>query len=238
MQHEFVPITTGIEAAISSHHRFTTDSVLLARFSFPEKRERVAEFCCGCGAISLLWFGEGEAPPKSAVGFEIMEEAVELFSLSIEKNKLAEKLKVVKADLKDYKNIPELPCGGFDLVVCNPPYFGVGYGEGARQTARQETELDIWAVCRAAAYALKFGGRFCACFKPQRLPDLIEAMRQSKIEPKTLRPVLARAGEAPHLVLVEGRLGGKPQLNWQRALILHETDGSFTKEYREIYRMR
>ena len=54
MQYQFIPITSGIEAAISEQHRFTTDSVLLARFSAPRKTERVAEFCAGCGA-QLKW---------------------------------------------------------------------------------------------------------------------------------------------------------------------------------------
>ena len=238
MQYQFMPITNGIEAAVSEVHRFTTDSVLLARFSSPRKNERVAEFCSGCGAIPLMWFGEGETPPKSVCGFEIMEEASELFSLSIEKNGLREKVTAVCADLREYKSIKELPHAGFDLVVCNPPYFEAGFGSGQRQTARQEPQLDIYEVCRAAAYALKFGGRFCVCFKPQRLPDLFEAMRQSKIEPKTIRQVVPRKGEQPHLVLVEGKLGAKPQLNWLPELALYDESGEFAEEYREIYRMR
>ena len=238
MQYQFMPITNGIEAAVSDEHRFTTDSVLLARFSSPRKNERVAEFCSGCGAISLMWFGEGETPPKSVCGFEIMEEASKLFSLSIEKNNLAETVSAVCADLREYKSIKELPHAGFDLVVCNPPYFEAGFGSGQRQTARQETQLDIYTVCKAAAYALKFGGRFCVCFKPQRLPDLFEAMRQSKIEPKTIRQVVPKKGEQPHLVLVEGKLGAKPQLNWLPELALYDENGEFAEEYREIYRMR
>ena len=238
MQYEFIPLTNKIEAAISQQHRFTTDSVLLARFSAPKKSERAAEFCCGCGAISLMWFGDGEIHPNQVVGFELMQEAVNLFNLSIEKNGLADSIQAVNCDLKNYKQIPQLESGTFDLVVCNPPYFEEGFGQGARKTARQETDLDIFEVCSAAAYALKYGGRLCICFKPQRLPDLFEAMRRSKIEPKTVRPVLVRAGEAPHLMLVEGRRGGKPQLNWQPALVLYDNNGEYTKEYREIYRMR
>ena len=167
-----------------------------------------------------------------------MEEAHALFDLSIEKNSLSDRVKAVCCDLNQYKSVPELVCGGFDLVVCNPPYFESGYGGGARQIARQETELDIFAVCRAAAYALKYGGRLCVCFKPQRLADLLEAMRQSKIEPKTIRLVLSKEDEAPYLVLVEGKRGANPQLNWKPALILRNPDGSFTEEYRDIYRMR
>ena len=238
MAHTFISLARGISAAISAQHRFTTDSVLLARFAAPRATEIAAEFCCGCGAVTLLWFGEGETPPASTVGVELVPEAAQLFSLSVAKNKLQDRITVVCADLKDYKNIPELVPNAFDLVVCNPPYFEAGYGQGPRQTARQETAVSIGEVCAAASRALRYGGRFCVCFKPQRLPDLFEAMRAAGIEPKRIRPVLVRQSQPPHLLLVEGRLGGNRQLDWLPAWVLQSDDGSFSGDYHEIYRMR
>lgn len=238
MEHSFIPLTHGITAAISDEHRFTTDSVLLARFAAPRTTDMAVELCCGCGAVTLLWFGEGEVSPRHVVGVELLPQAVELFSLSVEKNSLSEKIEVVCADLKEYKNVPALVANGFDLVVCNPPYFEAGYGKGARQTARQETDVGVADICAAAARALRYGGRFCVCFKPQRLPDLFQALRAVNLEPKRIRPVLVRTGETPHLFLVEARLGGNCQLDWLPALCLENEDGSPSKEYREIYRMR
>ncbi|MFV0496919.1 MAG: tRNA1(Val) (adenine(37)-N6)-methyltransferase [Candidatus Fimivivens sp.] len=238
MAHTFIPLTHGIAAAISNMHRFTTDSVLLARFAAPHADDKVAELCCGCGAITLLWFGEGEVSPRHVVGVELMAQAAALFSLSVEKNNLANRISVICADIKHFKSITLLAANAFDLVVCNPPYFQAGYGGGARQTARQETDLTISDVCRAAGHALRYGGRFCVCFKPQRLPDLFEAMRAAGLEPKRIRPVLTRPDQAPHLFLVEARRGGKRQLDWLPALILQNPDGTPSAAYREIYRMR
>lgn len=238
MAQSFIPLTHGITAAISDIHRFTTDSILLARFATPRADETAAELCCGCGAITLLWFGEGEISPCHVVGVELLAEAAALFERSVEKNNLSQRITVVCADLKDYKNIPALEANAFDLVVCNPPYFKAGYGGGARQTARQETSLDIFDICAAAARALRYGGRFCVCFKPQRLPDLFEAMRAAGLEPKRIRPVLARPGHTPHLFLAEARRGGNRQLDWLPALCLQNSDGTPSAEYCEIYRMR
>ncbi|HWP52309.1 MAG TPA: methyltransferase, partial [Clostridia bacterium] len=126
----------------------------------------------------------------------------------------------------------------FDLVVCNPPYFKMGHGGGARQTARQETVLDIFDVCAAAGRSLRYGGRFCVSFKPQRLPDLFQAMRAARLEPKRIRPVLAQPGKPPHLFLVEARRGGNRQLDWLPALCLKNSDNTPSTEYCEIYRMR
>lgn len=234
----FIPLTHGITAAISDAHRFTTDSVLLSHFAAPRADETAAELCCGCGAVTLLWFGEGETPPKRVVGFELIPEAAALFERSIEKNKLQQRVTVVCADLKDYKNIPQLCANAFDLAVCNPPYFKAGHGRGARQTARQETALDIFGVCAAAGRALRWGGRFCVCFRPQRLPDLFQAMRAAGLEPKRIRPVLARPDDPPQLFLLEARRGGNPQLDWLPPLRLQNADGAPSAEYREIYKMR
>lgn len=238
MSQSFIPLTHGITAAISETHRFTTDSVLLARFAAPRADEFAAEFCCGCGAVTLLWFGENETAPRHVTGVELLAEAAALFSLSVEKNGLSQHISVICADLKDYKNIPALAANSFDLVVCNPPYFKAGHGAGARQTARQETDLDIFDVCAAAGRVLRYGGRFCVCFKPQRLPDLFAAMRAAALEPKRIRPVLARPGHVPHLFLVEARRGGNRQIDWLSALCLQNADGSPSAEYCEIYRMR
>lgn len=238
MPQSFIPLTHGITAAISDEHRFTTDSVLLARFAAPRTDDMVAELCCGCGAVTLLWFGEGEAAPRRVVGVELSAQAAALFSLSVKKNNLADRISVTCADLKDYKNIPALCANAFDLVVCNPPYFRVGHGGGVRQTARQETDLEIATVCAAAGRALRYGGRFCVCFKPQRLPDLFEAMRAAELEPKRIRPVLTQPGKAPQLFLVEARRGGNRQLDWLPPLYLQNSDKTPSAEYCKIYRMR
>lgn len=238
MAQSFIPLTHGITAVISDEHRFTTDSVLLARFATPRAGDRVAELCCGCGAVTLLWFGKGEISPHHVVGVELSTEAAALFSLSVAKNNLSQRISVICADIKDYKSIPGLAANAFDLVVCNPPYFKAGHGGGARQTARQETDLDISDVCAAAGRALRYGGRFCVCFKPQRLPDLFEAMRAAGLEPKRIRPVLTQPGKTPHLFLAEARRGGNRQLDWLPALCLENSDGTPSAEYCEFYRMR
>ncbi|MFR5050551.1 MAG: hypothetical protein ACLTCP_04030 [Ruminococcus bicirculans (ex Wegman et al. 2014)] len=44
---------------------------------------------------------------------------------------------------------------------------------------------------------LKFGGRLCICNRPERLCDIMTAMRASGIEPKRLRTV-HKNPECPH----------------------------------------
>ncbi|HHY51707.1 MAG TPA: methyltransferase, partial [Clostridiales bacterium] len=71
------------------------------------------------------------------------------------------------------------------------------------------------------------------CQLPERLPDLLEAMRRHRIEPKRLRFVQERADTAPWLLLCEGRLGSKPFLQVEKPFLLRE-DGRENKEYKEL----
>ena len=90
-------------------------------------------------------------------------------------------------------------------------------------------------VCRAAAYLLRWGGSFCLVHKPERLVDLLCALRGNGLEPKRLRFVCKRAGAAPSLVLVEARRGGRPGLTMEAPLILQTADGAAAAEVDAIY---
>lgn len=228
----WMPLTKGLEIALSPAHRFTTDSVLLSDFAAPRATDRVVELCAGCGAVSLLWFTEGSIPPKSVIGWEISPEAAALFRQSVEKNRLAAAISVREGDLREKENFP---AGSADLVVCNPPYFPPAQGGGSRQMARQEVTASLSQVTGAAARLLRYGGRFAVCFPAGRLPDLFEALRANRLEPKKIRLVTTKPEQPPYLVLVEARAGGGKQLDWLPPLLLFDASGAATKEYQRIY---
>lgn len=233
---ELIQLVSDLRIAVSQRHRFTTDSVLLAGFSAPKGKEAAAELCCGCGAALLLWFAGPQPAPRRAVGVDIDPAAVALLEHSIAQNGLSARARALCADLR--RPIPDEAPGSFDLVACNPPYFSLGKNIGADAAARHETAVSIREVCRAAARLLRFGGRFCVCYRPARLVDLFCAMRAAAIEPKRMLPVAQRPGETPQLALVEGRLGGGVQLKLLAPAALENPDGTPSDFYRQMYRMR
>ena len=101
--------------------------------------------------------------------------------------------------------------------------------------ARAEISCSPEELCQAAAYLLRWGGSFCLVHKPERLTDLMCALRGAAIEPKRLRFVCKRAGSAPSLILLEGRRGGKPGLDIEPPLILQTETGASTPEVDAIY---
>lgn len=203
----------GVAVFTSRAHAFGADALLLAEFAAPRASDRAADLGTGCGIIPLFWF-RGENAPQSAVGVDIQPGAVEQLQRAIEASGLNDKLSALHADLRGLKG--QLPFGAFDLVTCNPPYRRAGAGiqssSASGRIARHETLCSVEDVCIAAKNLLKFKGRFCCCFPPDRLCDLFEAMRRNSLEPKRLRFVHKSSDAAPWLALVEGVRGAKPSL--------------------------
>lgn len=223
----------GVRACVSKEHSFSTDSLLLANFSAPRSANHACDLCSGSGIIPLLWFRGGG--PVSAAAVDVQSKAVELIKRSTEINELEHRLTPVLSDLRELKGV--LPAGAFDLVTCNPPYKAAGTGVLSMNTsdriARHEMLCTLEDCCAAASRLLRFGGRFCLCQLTERLPDVFEAMRRNKLEPKRVRFVQKDKNNAPRLVLVEGRRGSKPFLRADPTLMIYE-DGEFSEEMREI----
>ena len=229
------PLGAGRMLWVSDVHTFGTDAVVLADFAAPRARDRALDLGTGCGIIPLLWLSEEKT--SFVTGVDISPEACQLAMDSARENGWTVKFEVVNADMRKLRGM--LGSERYDLVTCNPPYFKDGSGyvspiEG-RADARSELTCTIEDVLAAAAQNLKYGGRFCLCHRPERLVDVLETMRNFKIEPKRLRFVEDTAGKAPWLILVEGKKGAKPSLSIEPPLVMKNADGTRTEEMRRIY---
>lgn len=105
-----------------------------------------------------------------------------------------------------------LPAGKFDLVVANPPYFSTGSGKSGG-SFRSEEFCTMKQLCAAAARLVKNGGRFALCHRPERLAELMCALREVGLEPKRLQLCAHSPEHPPFLVLVESVRQGKPGLD-------------------------
>lgn len=212
-----------------------TDTFLLSSLPRLKPGLRAVDLGCGTGLLGLLLLQR--QPDIAVTGIDIQPAAIRLAERAAAENGLADRLIFQTADLRDAKSL--FPTGGFDLAVCNPPYYppasGALSGDGARRTARSEVACTLEDVCRAASYLLRWGGSFCLVHKPERLTDLLYALRESGLEPKRLRFVCKTAGSAPSLVLAEARRGGRPGLTIEPPLILQTADGAPTAEVDAIY---
>lgn len=232
------PLGNGIRIIVSDLFRFSTDTIILADFAKPRKGIKAVDLGTGCGTIPLLWSRSDKTTSITAV--ELQPEGADMARRSVELNGL-DNISVVNADLKELKGV--LPFGSFDLVCCNPPYKESGTGiknpDGEKLLARHEEGCTIGDICLAAKNLLQFGGRFVMCQRPERLADVLEAMRSNDLEPKRLRFVQQRPEKPPKLFLVEGRRGGKKGGLVTKSTLFIESDemlgiyGSYKEGYLE-----
>ena len=235
------PLGNGVEIIVSDSYHFSTDTILLANFANPKKSDCVVELGTGCGTMPLLWTRDKIC--KEIVALDIQENAIDMLSRSIahnvkNDNNNCECITVLHSDLKDLKG--KLPFGHYNVVVCNPPYKLSGTGivnpEQEKLLARHEESCTLNDICEAASHLLQFSGRFCICQRPERLTDVMEAMRKFEIEPKRLRLVQQRLNKEPKLFLLEGRYkGNRGFMQVLPTLFIENEQGDFSDEMKEIY---
>ncbi len=218
-----------------SAFRFGMDAVLLADFTRPRKRERIADLGTGTGILSLL-MSQNE-PTASFEAVEIQPDMADMASRSVLMNDLEARIHVHNVDLRTAHET--LGKGTIDGIVCNPPY-GKQNGTLKSETetrliACHETDCTIADIAKASSALLRDKGRLWMVFPAPRLIELFDALRAEELEPKRLRMVCAKAEKAPYLVLAEAVKKARPSLLWLPPLIVYKKDGSPTEELRRIY---
>ena len=216
-----------------SGYCFTTDSVFLSAYVRASANEIVLEIGSGSGVISFLIAGKTEA--LEIVGIEVQKRLYEMSLRSLELNKLNDRIKFINGDIRTIKNV--LPAGSFDVVVSNPPY----------QISNSNNELSEKEICKtevlcslkdlvsATKRLLKYGGRFYAIIKANRLVDLISEMRVNQIEPKKLIPIQATIESDIDLCIIEGKRNGKPGFLTTKPIVIYDDRGNYTPETQDIY---
>ena len=188
---------------------FTSDSILLSRFTRVKKGDVVADFCAGSGIVGFNLYALNKDLLKSVSLFEMQKPLYDLSVKSIAENKLEDKFFAFNTRLQDLGREFD---GKFSLITCNPPYMAKGKGfiddKDFIAVCRTETSLSLEELVTAVARALKFGGRINLVHRADRLVEVITALKSNGIEPKRLQFVSGGKKE-PYLFLMEGVKGGK-----------------------------
>lgn len=220
---------------VSEDHRFGTDAFLLAHYAGVRSTSVVCDLCTGCGIIPLI-FCKNTAP-RLIYAVDIQEEAIGLLKKTADENGLS----YVRPLLCDLRSITQdvITYESVDIVTANPPYMtgGSGFMKGseAQAIARHELMCNIEDVCAAAAKLLKYGGLLKMCHRPERLADVICAMRANRIEPKSVTFVFNDINDKPWLFLISGKKGANPGMTVEKPMVLQNDDKSYTEEYTKLY---
>jgi tRNA1Val (adenine37-N6)-methyltransferase len=206
-----------------------TDALLLAAFIKPQKSASAADLGSGTGIISMLCARRKKFDKIYAV--ELQSDYADIIERNITLNKLGSVVTSVCADVRDISL-------KVDTAFSNPPYMKDKSGKPSdnpgRNAARREINGGIGDFCATAERILKYDGLFYVVYRPDRMVDLLCALRGHHLEPKRLAVVYADIASDPCLILVEAKKNASPSLIMPRALFLW-VNGEMSAEARHIY---
>ena len=217
-------------------YRYSLDPVLLADFVSAESPAQIADLGTGNGVLPLLL--AHRYPLARVVGVELQESLARRATRNVDGNGLGDRVQILPGDIRCVRDL--LPAERFDLVVTNPPYRTPVSGrvapQGERSAARHELAGGLGDFLAAAGYLLCNKGRFAIVYLAERLAELLDEMRQVRLEPKRVRAVHARTGAPAKMVLVEGRKCGQAGLALESPLFVYRgSNRQYTDEILTLY---
>lgn len=215
---------------------FGIDSILLTDFAKEiKKNSKVLDLGTGTGIIATLLCEKTQL--KEIIGIEKQKEVYEMAKKSITLNKLENKFKIINEDVINLGQ--KFEKNTFDAIVTNPPYKKRGTGiknqEEKKIISRHETTATLEDFIKISKNLLKDKGEFYMVHRPDRLVDILNIMRNHKIEPKILRFVYSNEKSEPKLILIKGIKNAKPFLKIQKNLYIYHQNGEYTEEIKKIY---
>lgn len=214
---------------------FGTDAYLLYAYMKKRTKDTACDFGSGTGIISLLSASKGKYDHIHAC--ELQKEYFELIKLNATENDLADKITAHNCDICSLSN--DYFSKSVDVVFTNPPYMKADSGKSnefdIKNIARHETCGSIYDFCAAASRVLKHGGYFYCVYRPDRLCDLLDALRSNALEAKRITFVHARIDLDPCLVLIEAKKGAGASVKVTKPLIMYNSDQSYSDDLNFIY---
>lgn len=216
---------------------YSIDSVLLSRFpKIPAKKGLIVDLCSGNGAVGLF---VAEHTQAQIVQVELQERLADMNRRSILLNELSGHVSVLNQDLS---LLPEsIGQSRVDLMLCNPPYFKVDETSNLNDSehyllARHEIATNLDSICTVARQTLKSNGRLAMVHRPDRFFDILDTLRQYNLAPKRIQFVYPKVGKDANMLLIEAIKDGSLEgLKILPPLFIHQENGAYTDEIREIY---
>ncbi|WP_305768590.1 tRNA1(Val) (adenine(37)-N6)-methyltransferase [Candidatus Epulonipiscium viviparus] len=215
---------------------FGIDAVLLAHFVSGIKIDsKILDIGTGTGIIPLILYAIHKK--GKFVGIDIQEAMVEMASRTMMLNQVSNEIEIKCLDIKNFGQ--DFKRGSFDIIVSNPPYMkaatGLKNSSATKTIARHEVACDLEDIIKASNFILKERGQLFLIHRANRLVDILNLLRQNKIEPKQLRMIYPKITKPPTMVLIHAVKGGGLDLRIEKPLIVYNEDNTYTQEIYDIY---
>ena len=217
-------------------HRAGSDALMLAALTPPQTRGLILDIGASAGAVGLV---AALRAPQAQVGLvEIDPASCALARLNIQANALEGRMCVYETDVVPAacRRAAGLVDEMAELVLTNPPFFEAGavrITPDADKARAHVAAVPLAEWVRASLALLAPGGVFAMIHRADALAHCLSAIG-GRLGALTIRPVQPRAGVAATRILLRGVKGSKAPLTLAAPFILHEQDGQFTTEARQI----
>ncbi len=205
-------------------YRFGADPLLLASYVWPRSGESVLDLGTGCGVAGLALLLRN--PGVSVTGVDISADMIECARANAALLGLQDRFFPHCLDVLDLRRAPEIRAEAFDRVMLNPPYRRPGHGREPLDTNRRESRFEHLATLQdflqAGAYGLKNRGLLTLVHLGARLGSVFQAAASVRLEVQRMRCVHSSQLSGARLVLIQARKNGKPGLEIDPPLVLHE----------------
>lgn len=221
--------------------RTSMDSVMLAAACPASKGQSILDLGCGVGSAGLCVLKRVEG--TTLTGIDIQGNHTDIATENARANDMVQRVNFIRADIRSY---PFTNIGTFDHVICNPPYKEAGAHRQspseAKALAMGHTENDIslqsWISC--AWYHIKGQGSLSMVHEAGQVDAILHALysknggrRFGSVE---IIPLYPKAGVPAKRVIIRAYKHKKSPSVIHHGIIMHEKDGSHTKEADDILR--
>lgn len=216
-------------------YRAAIDPVLLAAAVPAREGDRVLDLGCGVGAAALCLLAR--VPGVSVTGLELQGALARLAAANAELNGLGGRFTVIEGDV--LAPPPGLAPGGFDRAMLNPPYLAAGTSrppdDRAHDLATREAAARLTDWLDAALVLLRPKGSLTVIHRADRLDALLAGL-QGKAGEVRVFPLWPASGSPAKRVVVAARKSVAGPLALSAGLVLHNSDGRFTRQAEAVLR--
>lgn len=216
-------------------YRVAIDPIFLAASVNVQEGDNILDIGAGVGAASLcLAFREKQC---RITGLEIQHEYVKLASENIVLNNMRGRVEILHGDL--LKAPPRLAAGTFSHIIANPPYLEEFCNREIlnlnKKVANLEgmTKLDDWI--KFSLMMVRPKGYLTFIHRADRLDQIISGFA-GKLGDIQIFPLWSHVGKPSKRIIVRGQKNSNGKLTLHAGLVLHESNGDYTKKAQAILR--
>ncbi len=203
-----------------------TDAVLLGAWADCDLAGSILDIGTGCGVISLILAQRCSA---QITGIDIHNESIREASQNFAKSPWAKQLIAIHTRLQDYN-----PPSKFNLIVSNPPFFRncLKVQNPIRNKARHDDALSFEELLIGVDSLLAPKGVFSIILPMAEYQVFEKIASHFQLFPAKKVQVFSIPGKPCRRVLAELVRGGTSCAVTD--LAIHEADGSFSHEYKQL----